>query len=143
MFLLNDKPLSPDNAFEHEGIQYPANWLRLSTLEEKQAIGITEVSDPESYDDRFYWGVDNPKDLEQLKTNWSAQVRDTTNKLLASSDWMVIRKAERNINIPEDIVTYRAAVLTECDRLLTAIVACSDVPSLVTVVMAQNWPALG
>ena len=143
MFLLNDKPLSPDNAFEHEGIQYPANWLRLATLEEKQAIGITEVADPESYDDRFYWGVNNPKDLVQLKSNWNRQVKDTTNKLLASSDWMVIRKAERNINIPEDIVTYRAAVLTECDRLLTAIAACSDVPSLVTVVMAQNWPALG
>ena len=140
MFLLNDKPLSPDNAFEHNGIQYPANWLRLSTLEEKQAIGITEVADPESYDDRFYWGVDNPKDLTELKSNWSALIKDTTNKLLAQSDWMVIRKLERNINIPDDTVTYRAAVLTECGRLIDAITACSDVPALVTVVMAQNWP---
>ena len=47
-----------------EKIQYPANWLRLSTLEEKQAIGITEVADPVAYDDRFYWGVDNPKLLD-------------------------------------------------------------------------------
>ena len=47
-----------------EKIQYPANWLRLSTLEEKQAIGITKVADPVAYDDRFYWGVDNPKLLE-------------------------------------------------------------------------------
>jgi len=140
MFLLNDKPLSPDNAFEHNGIQYPANWLRLATLEEKQAIGITEVSDPESYDDRFYWGVDNPKDLTTLKTYWSAQVKDTTNKLLANSDWMVIRKAERNINIPEDIVTYRAAVLTECGRLIDAIVSCTTVLDLISVVTTQNWP---
>ena len=140
MFLLDNKPLSPDNAFEHDGIRYPANWLRLTTLEEKQAIGITEVPDPESYDDRFYWGVDNPKDLTDLKTNWNSQVKDTTNKLLSQTDWMVIRKAERNIDIPSSTVTYRADVLTECDRLLTAITACSDVPALISVVTTQNWP---
>ena len=140
MFLLDNKPLSPDNAFEHDGIRYPANWLRLTTLEEKQAIGITEVPDPESYDDRFYWGVDNPKDLTELKTNWNSQVKDTTNKLLSQTDWMVIRKAERNIDIPSSTVTYRADVLTECDRLLTAITACSDVPALISVVTTQNWP---
>jgi hypothetical protein len=44
MFILNGKPLSPDVAFTDPatGVQYPANWLRLSTLEEKEAIGITE-----------------------------------------------------------------------------------------------------
>jgi hypothetical protein len=140
MFLLDDKPLPLDTSFIHNNIQYPANWLRLATLEEKNAVGITEVADPESYDDRFYWGVNNPKDLEQLKTNWSAQVRDVTNKLLAQTDWMVIRKLERNINIPDDTVTYRAAVLTECDRLLTAIEASSNVPDLVEIVTTQNWP---
>lgn len=140
MFLLDDKPLSPDNSFVHNGIQYPANWLRLTTLEEKEAIGITEVPDPETYDDRFYWGVGNPKDLEQLKSNWNSQVKDTTNKLLANSDWMVIRKMERNVDIPENVVTYRAAVLTECDRLVNAITVCSDVPSLIDIVTTQGWP---
>jgi hypothetical protein len=56
MFILDGKPLSPDVAFTHEGIQYPANFLRLSTLEEKEAIGITEVPDPPTWDQRFYWG---------------------------------------------------------------------------------------
>jgi hypothetical protein len=140
MFLLDDKPLSLDNSFVHNGIQYPANWLRLTTLEEKEAIGIIEVPDPETYDDRFYWGVGNPKDLEQLKTHWKSQIKDTTNKLLSQSDWLVIRKMERNVNIPEDIATYRAAVLTECDRLVNGITSCSDVPSLIDIVMTQGWP---
>ena len=48
MFLLNDKPLPLDTPFKDaEGNSYPANWLRLTTLEEKQAIGIIEVPDPE------------------------------------------------------------------------------------------------
>jgi hypothetical protein len=46
MFVLDGKPLSPDVAFTHDGIQYPANWLRLATPEERAAIGITEVPDP-------------------------------------------------------------------------------------------------
>lgn len=64
MFLLNDKPLAIDTAFTHDGISYPNNWLRLATQAERAAIGITEVADPAVYDDRYYWGVDNPKALE-------------------------------------------------------------------------------
>lgn len=48
MFMLNDKPLPLDTGFKDaEGNSYPPNWLRLTTLAEKQAIGIVEVPDPE------------------------------------------------------------------------------------------------
>lgn len=47
MFLLNGQPLPLDTPFrDAAGNSYPANWLRLTTLEEKNAIGITEVPDP-------------------------------------------------------------------------------------------------
>jgi hypothetical protein len=141
MFLLNGQPLPLDIPFEIDGTGYPANWLRLTSIEEKNAVGITEVPDPQvTYDDRFYWGVDNPKDLGGLKTQWSAQVKDTANKLLAQTDWMVIRKVERNVEIPAATATYRAAVLAECTRLVAAITACADVPNLITTVTTQNWP---
>jgi hypothetical protein len=158
MFLLDNKSLPLDTPFKHNGISYPANWLRLTSLAEKQAIGITEVADETtSYDDRFYWGVDNPKQLNDetvtpeagdpytqygLKHQWTAQVKNTTNGLLSQTDWMVIRKAERDVAIPEATATYRAAVLTECDRLLAAITGASTVDALATVVNAQNWPQL-
>ena len=142
MFLLNGQPLPLDTPFEVDGTGYPANWLRLTSIEEKNAIGITEVADTTvSYDDRFYWGVDNPKDLDGLKANWTAQAKDTANKLLAQTDWMVIRKVERSVDIPADTAAYRAAVLAECTRLVAAITACTDVPSLATIVTAQNWPS--
>jgi len=155
MFMLDNKPLPIDTPFEVDGTQYPSNWLRLTTIEEKNAIGITEVPDPEPYDSRFYWGVDNPKQLEDitvtpeagesyvqkgLKSQWTAQVKDTAGKLLAATDWMVIRKAERDVAIPADTVAYRAAVVAECSRLETAIAGCSDVPALIAVVNSQDWP---
>jgi len=139
MFLLNNQPLQIDTAFSHNGVNYPQNWLRLATPQERAAIGITEAPEPAWYDDRFYWGVDNPKDLDGLKTQWTDQVRATSSSLLAATDWMVIRKVERNIDIPAETVTFRAAVLAECDRLVTAIAAAADVEALITVVTNQSW----
>ena len=139
MFLLNNQPLQIDTAFSHNGVNYPQNWLRLATPQERAAIGITEAPEPAWYDDRFYWGVDNPKDLDGLKTYWTEQVRATSSSLLAATDWMVIRKVERNIDIPAYTVTFRAAVLAECDRLVTAIAAAADVEALITVVTNQSW----
>ena len=176
MFLLNGNPLSLDTPFTIDGTSYPANWLRLTSIAEKNAVGITEVADAQvTYDDRFYWGVDNPKllnDREEsdengnpmyvqvydsatqtmvntterlvtkgLKSQWTATIKDTANKLLAESDWMVIRKVERSVDVPAETVTYRAAVIAECTRLVTAITGAADVPALIVVVTAQGWPA--
>jgi hypothetical protein len=153
MFLLNGTPLGIDNAFTYNDTQYPSNWLRLASQEERAAIGITEVADAPWYDDRYYWNVDNPKQLEDLtvtpeggepyvqkglKSQHLAQTKTTANQLLSATDWMVIRKAERSIEIPAATVTYRAAVLAECDRLLAAIAAASDVPALMAV--SASWP---
>lgn len=141
MFQLNGKPLALDVPFtDEDGTQYPANWLRLASPEERSAIGVTEVAEQEGYDDRFFWSPSNPKDLGGLKTQWSAQIKDTTNKLLSATDWMVIRKAERDVAIPEATVTYRAAVLAECDRLLAAIQSSETMQQFIDVVSAQQWP---
>ncbi len=59
--------------------------------------------------------------------------------MLAQTDWMVIRKAERGTEIPAGVVSKRAAIVAECGRLETAIQACADVPALISVVMNQNW----
>lgn len=144
MFKHNDTIIPLDTPFEIDGTSYPANWLRLTSTAEKEAIGITEVADETTtYDDRFYWGVDNPKDLATLKTTWTAQVKDTANKLLSTTDWMVIRKAERDVAIPDATVIYRAAVIAECTRLVAAIAAASDVTAFITVVTTQGWPTNG
>jgi hypothetical protein len=55
---------------------------------------------------------------------------------------MVIRKAERDVAIPTDVTTYRAGVITEYNRLKTAIEGTNSVEDLIAVVGAQNWPTM-
>lgn len=152
-FILDGKTLQQGVAFtDKDGNQYSANWLQLASLEEKEAIGITEIADPVLADDRFYWSgdINNPKALDDkdeengsvtkgLKSNFIAQIKDTTNKLLAQSDWYVIRKLERNIDIPTDIADKRSAIITESNRLETAINAVADVEELIEVLNTQNF----
>tara|TARA_R100000329_G_scaffold103852_1_gene85283 strand:- start:1807 stop:1950 length:144 start_codon:yes stop_codon:yes gene_type:complete len=46
VFKLEGKTLPVDVPFQtSDGTKYPANWLRLTTLDEKKAIGITEEAD--------------------------------------------------------------------------------------------------
>lgn len=73
--------------------------------------------------------VDSTKRLvtKGLKSNFIAQVRNTAYTILLQTDWAVVRKAERAIEIPADITTYRADVLQTLDHLENAI-------SLVTTV---------
>ena len=165
MFLLNGKPLQEGVSFyDANGTQYPSGWLNQSTEEQKAAIGITWVADPVRADDRFYWNgdINNPKALEDkaevkedkspllddkgnqvitkgLKSNFIAQVKDTAGKLLAQTDWYVVRKLERNVDIPADVVTKRAAIVTEANRLETAITNAATVEALIEVLNAQNW----
>ena len=44
-FKLDGKRLPVDVPFTSNGVKYPANWLRLTTLDEKKAIGLVEVPD--------------------------------------------------------------------------------------------------
>jgi len=75
-----------------------------------------------------------------LKSQWIAQTKQSAGSLLAATDWMVIRKAERNVDIPADTQAYRAGVVAECARLEATISGAASVEALIAVVNAQNWP---
>jgi hypothetical protein len=144
MLQLNGKTLQYDRAFTHDGISYPANWLRLTTLEEKQAIGIVEIVDqPEDYwDQRFYWGVDNPKDLDQLKSLWKQTQNEIAGSLLAPSDWRVIKARETGGQVPIDWFNYRRDVRSACNTRQTEIDNCADVAALQELIdnPTTTWP---
>ena len=155
-FKLNGNPLAVDVAFSHNDIQYPANWLRLSTAEEKIALGITEVADAPTYDSRFYNSDGTAKALDDVdakdeegnllknpdgsqivilgvKSVLKAQEKVTAGSLLARYDWYVVRKAEKSVSIPASISTFRDGVRTACDTREKEIDACSDTAALVTL----------
>ena len=140
MLKLDGKTLSYDVAFTHNDINYPANWLRLASLDEKKAIGITEVANPPWYDQRFYWGVGNPKDIADLKAIWISNQKAMASNLLSLTDWMVVRYAEATTVIPDSIKTYRAAVRTVCGEREAQITACADTDALCAL-MTDALPA--
>ena len=81
-FKLDGKPLAVDVAFSHNDINYPANWLRLSSAQEKKDLGITEVADAPTYDSRFYWG-DRNDDPEHRCQNGIDQPKRTGDRVKA------------------------------------------------------------
>jgi len=155
-FLLNGKPLAVDVPFTYGDVHYPANWLRLSTSQEKKDIGITEVADDPVYDGRFYNGDGSAKTLDDVnatdkdgnllknedgsqmviqgvKSVLKAQEKATAGSLLAKYDWYIVRKTEKSTAIPTTITTYRDAVRTACNTREKEIDACSDTAALVTL----------
>jgi hypothetical protein len=154
-FLINGQPLRVGRPFtDANGTQYPSNWLRLASEEEKEAIGITWEADPVPVDTRFYWSEGNPKRLEDepavdengdaildadgnqvinkgLKTVWVAMQKGIAGTLLADSDWYVTRKAEDpTAEIPAAVATYRAAVRTTSGTREAEINACTTTEEL-------------
>ena len=131
MFTLNNVPISIDNEYTTEdGVTYPH--LRDPAIREQ--LGVIEVPDPQDYDQRFYWGVDNPKDLDQWKAQWIAQTKNDANAQLTQTDWMVIRKAERNIDMPADTTATRAAIIAAANAKEAAITAATTVEELIAAV---------
>ena len=139
MLKLNNKPLSYDRAFTHADIQYPANWLRLSSLEERNAIGITEVADAPSYDQRFYWGVDNPKDHTQLVEQWVSQVKQTAGSMLSQTDWYVIRLSDSAKPVPTSVQLERSEIRRFSDEKEAAIEATTTTAELAAYVTSAAF----
>ena len=155
-YQIGDRKLPLDVAWtDADGIQRPANWLRLSTERDRELLGITWVADTSaSYDQRFYWSPTNPKQLNDepevdedgnetgktqtgLKTLWKAKQNEIAASLLAPSDWRVVKELEVNSSFanartayPSAWMTYRAAVRTACNTRQTEIDNCSDVAAL-------------
>ena len=99
-----------------------------------------QVFDPDEGDDGAMVDTSEKLITRGLKYTFKNRIKSQANSALAGTDWMVIRKAERSVEIPAATVTYRAAVITEYDRLKAAITGAADVDALAVVMGAQNWP---
>jgi len=144
-YKLNGNYLQIDVPFSVGTTNYPANWLRLSTADEKTAIGITEVADPTYYNKKFYESDGTPKTLadtsetidgieykyDGVKTTLKKAEKAAAATLLSKYDWYVVRKVEKSTAIPTAITTYRDAIRTACATRETEIDNCADTNALV------------
>jgi len=60
-------------------------------------------------------------------------VKAAAGSALAATDWMVIRKMERDVAIPADVVADRAQIVADCAAKEAAIAAAADVEALIAV----------
>jgi len=79
-------------------------------------------------------GQTEPVTTKGLKSQWIAQIKSAANSQLASTDWMVIRKAERDVAIPSDVVTARNAIIADCTAKEAAINAATTMEEFIAVV---------
>jgi hypothetical protein len=70
-----------------------------------------------------------------LKSQWIAKVKQSANVTLAQTDWHVIRKAERNVDIPANVATYRAKVVAWATATEASITVVTTVEELKNVNM--------
>lgn len=152
MFLLNGKKLSNDTPFSigegENAIQYPANWIRLSTPEERAEIGITEISDPIRPDDRFYFVSENgdgtitavPKSIDSIKSMLVTQAKEISGNLLSITDWKIVRAAEGVKPVDQDTLNYRSAVRAASNGFEAQINACTTIEELSALQFI--WPLL-
>jgi hypothetical protein len=77
--------------------------------------------------------TENTYDIDELKSDKKKAVNEEAGRLLKPTDWYVIRKSERNVDIPSDIVTERADIITKANGFIT------DIDALTTVVSVLRF----
>jgi len=155
MFLFKGNVLQLDTPFTDNDIQYPANWLRLASQEERTALGIEELPDPVRADDRFYitGDINFPRPLEDetitseegdsylkrgLKYEFINSVKNHANSLLSATDWKIIRATETSTYVDPAVLAARAAIREACNQNEQAIIACTSVAQLAA--LNFTWP---
>jgi len=131
-YYIGTRGLPMDIPWEHNDVQYPANWLRLSSSQDRAELGITWGDNAPAYDQKFYWGYDAdgnliPKTYVDLQANWVAQTKHTANTLLSPSDWRVIKAKESGKTMNAGWKTWRQTIRTECGTKVTAIEDCAKI----------------
>lgn len=143
--------INEGQAFSIDGVQYPANWLNLSTPEEKTALGLEEVvATNQPFDPRYYWTGETlngaeltytgiAKDLDDVKTSSISQIKQTTYAILQPTDYIDTRNL-RDPSYKPEWMTWRESVLTTAATSTAAINAAEDVDGVATVVNDIVWP---
>jgi hypothetical protein len=74
-----------------------------------------------------------------LKTTCTAEIKSITNNLLKPTDYYIIRGEVEELQIPQQVVAERAAIIAESDRVTTAIAAVTTVEELIAVMASISW----
>ena len=74
------------------------------------------------------------------KTTYKNHITTNQTNLLEQTDWMLVRKKERNISVPSSVTTKRSAITTEATRVKTAIDSATTEAQVITAFQSASWP---
>lgn len=139
--LPDGRTVSDSMAFTLDEIQYPSNWLLLSSADERKERGIIgPLPEPPWYDQRFYWAPDQPKDHAQLVTEYIGHVKRNAASMLSDTDWMVTRSAEPNGKpVPQATLDRRQQIRDFSNLKEAAIEATSTSEELAAYVTSADY----
>ena len=69
-------------------------------------------------------------DIDAKKLELIKSVKEEANRLLSPTDWYILRKAERSVDVPSNVVTERGSIITKAAGFETAINALTTYESL-------------
>ena len=139
-------------AFEINGVQYPQNWLNLSTPEQKAELGLEEViATNQPQNQTYYWVsetlsgatltyTNTPKDLTSVKSNAISQVNSTAYSILLPTDWMVVKAVETSTTVAPSWNSWRQSIRTTATATVSSIEGAVDVDAVATVMGSIAWP---
>jgi hypothetical protein len=145
--LPDGKTVSDDMAFTWNGIQYPSNWIKLSTQPDRDRIGLEgPLAPPPWYDERFYWGYDEdgkliPKNHAELVAMYCGYVRVNANAILRNTDWIIIREADNGKAADPVLRTWREEIRLAAGSKIYEIEHTADTASLAAYITGADYPA--
>lgn len=149
------KLVQPGVQFTYNGMEYPASWFSTASQEEKDSLGLTDVVYGERPSDKFYWVAEKapvydaaknqvivefnrfPKDVAQLKSTLTSQIKEQAWSILQSSDWMVIKATETGEPMPQDWKTWRQEIRTQARAGQDAVEVCTTADDLAALPQIQ------
>ena len=134
--MLDGRRLRVGRPFTHpDGRQFAGNWNQYSS-ETLTGLGITYEADPTPFNRFFYINAGNPRPLDDVRPTVIKKQKAIADQLLKDTDWYVVRKAETNVAIPDNVTTYRSAVRTVCGTREAEIAAVSTTEALEAIISA-------
>ena len=149
MWKYNNKSIRPGKSWRDDnGVLHPGNW-NIWSAEHKASMGIIEIIPETPPDSRLYnWSMNKDgtinskaKELDDsgsgdskvlgLKSDLKNKVKNQQGSLLDQTDWVVVRKADIDKEVPTNIKTWRDAIRVRATEMENAIDATSSVDDIV------------
>ena len=112
-YTLGDRIIPLDVAWSHLGIQYPPNWLRLSSKDQRVKLGLKWVDETiPNWDRRFYQGRDEKgvliiiRPYRDLQKYWIKQTEKKCHGLLAPTNLLFLELLEEKTSFSAAKTAY-------------------------------------